>query len=97
MKVDLMDAAKLIVALGGAAAVIWGVIKPVAQVLKKIDLLEQHQRETYMQTLRLVIMSEEIPLEERIKAGDDYIKEGGNGAIRHFYEDDLLRRLPVKK
>ena len=97
MNVDILADAKIIVAIGGAAAVIWGIIKPVAKILKEIDELKKHQRENYMQTLRLVIMSEEIPLEERIKAGDDYIKEGGNGAIRHFYEDDLLRRLPMKK
>ena len=97
MTIDILAAAKIIVALGGAAAVIWGVIKPVSQVLKKIEKLEQHQHETYMQTLRLVIMSEEMPLEERIKAGDKYIKNGGNGAIKHFYEEDLLHRLPPRK
>lgn len=97
MNIDLLAAAKLIVALGGAAAVIWGIIKPIMKVLKEIDEIKKHQHETYMQTLRLVIMSEEMPLEERIEAGDKYIKNDGNGAVKHFYETDLLKRLPIRK
>ena len=97
MNIDLLAAAKLIVALGGAAAVIWGIIKPIMKVLKEIDEIKKHQHETYMQTLRLVIMSEEMPLEERIEAGDKYIKNDGNGAVKHFYETDLLQRLPIRK
>lgn len=32
--------------------------------------------------LKLIIMSEEIPIEERIEAGKKYIEMGGNGAIK---------------
>ena len=96
MTVDLLAVAKIIVALGGAAAVIWGVIKPVTQVLKKIEKIEKHQRETHMQMLRIAVVSTEMPLEERIKAGDEYVKMGGNGAVKHLYEE-LLTMLPGAK
>lgn len=96
MKVDILELLKFIVAAGGAGAVIGGIIKPILNLVKKVDRLEKNQHETYMQTLRLVIMSEEMPLEERIKAGDEYIKKGGNGAVRHFYEEQLLTRLSNK-
>lgn len=35
-----------------------------------------------IETLRLVIINENIPLVERVKAGREYIKMGGNGAIK---------------
>jgi len=38
-----------------------------------------------MNTLKLTIMSEEIPLEERLIAGEKYVQEGGNGAIKAKY------------
>lgn len=34
-------------------------------------------------------MSEEFPLEERLVAGEKYVQEGGNGAIKAKYQ--LLR------
>ena len=93
MKIDILKLAQALAAFGGAAGVVFGVIRPVTQMLKKIETLEKHQRETHMQTLRLVIVSENMPLEERIKAGDAYEKMGGNGAVRQLYRN-LLKRLP---
>lgn len=53
---------------------------------------DRHDRENYLNILRLVIMSEEMPLEERIAAGDKYIAAGGNGAVKHKYKE-LLEKL----
>ena len=95
MTVDILFAAKAIAAIAAAVVVVMKIIKPILELLKKVDKLEEHQRETYMQTLRLVITSEEMPLEERISAGDKYIQMGGNGAVKHLYQE-LLARLPDK-
>lgn len=54
---------------------------------------DKHDRENYLNILRLVIMSEEMPLSERIAAGDKYIELGGNGAVKHKYHE-LLEKLP---
>lgn len=54
---------------------------------------DRHDRENYLNILRLVIMSEEMPLSERIAAGDKYIELGGNGAVKHKYHE-LLEKLP---
>ena len=97
MNIDILFWAKALTAIAAAIVVVFKIINPILALLKKVETLEKRQHETYMQTLRLVIMSEEMPLEERIKAGDAYIKEGGNGAIKRFYETDLLRRLPYRK
>lgn len=53
---------------------------------------DRHDRENYLNILRLVIMSEEMPLSERIAAGDKYISLGGNGAVKHKYQD-LIKQL----
>lgn len=54
---------------------------------------DRHDRENYLNILRLVIMSEEMPLSERISAGDKYLELGGNGAVKHKYQD-LIKKLP---
>lgn len=60
---------------------------------KWIENKDRHDRENYLNILRLVIMSEEMPLSERIAAGDKYIELGGNGAVKHKYQE-LLKKLP---
>ena len=75
--------------IGGAGHKIYKVFKG---ILDKLSNVEKYQREDYLGILRLTIMSEEMPLEERIAAGDKYIKLGGNGAVKHKYEQ-LLKQL----
>ena len=48
--------------------------------------MERHLKENHLSILRLTITSRDMPLSERIAAGDEYLKEGGNGAVRHLYE-----------
>lgn len=67
----------LAVALKGAAYL--------RRMNEKIDRLEGYSHNDYMNTLKLTIMSEEIPLEERLIAGEKYVQEGGNGAIKAKY------------
>lgn len=96
MNVDILELAKVLAILAGGATVIFKIINPIAAVLKKIEKLEKHQKETHLLTLRIAVVSNEMPLEERIKAGDEYVKMGGNGAVKHLYEE-LLTRLPNAK
>lgn len=53
----------------------------------------EHSFDNYMSILQLKIMSPYMPLTERIKAGDKYVKYGGNGEIKHKYQE-LLELLP---
>ena len=89
---------KIIVEIAGllsALGVIIGVFAKFYNLIKgiknKLDAMDEHTTENYIATLRLTIMSEEMPLEERIAAGDKYIKLGGNGAVKHKYEQLLLQ------
>lgn len=51
-------------------------------VLEEIESLKEHMAKVELDNLKLVIMSENIPMEERISAGDRYIAQGGNGGIK---------------
>lgn len=49
---------------------------------KVVSQLKEHDTENYLHYLQLVIASEELPLSERIQAGEKYIQLGGNGAAK---------------
>ena len=56
---------------------------------QKVDKLVEHDKEQYLSILRLTIMNEDIPISERIIAGDKYIKAGGNGDVKKYYQQML--------
>ena len=60
---------------------------------KWVEEQSEHALDNYLSIKRLTIMSHEMPLSERISAGEKYIKYGGNGEVKHKYEE-LLTFLP---
>lgn len=52
--------------------------------IKKLGKMQEHQDEQYLAILRLTIMSEEMPMAERLIAGQKYVKLGGNGDVKKF-------------
>lgn len=56
---------------------------------EKVDTLVEHDKDQYLSILRLTVMSEEMPISERIIAGDKYVKKGGNGEVKKYYEKML--------
>ena len=53
---------------------------------------DAHDRENYKAILRLVIMTPEMPLSERIEAGDIYVnKLNGNGGVKQKYNELLAK------
>lgn len=57
--------------------------------------LKQHDHDNYMSLLRLTIMSNEMPIGERIVAGQKYLEEGGNGEVKHFLEEKFDLASPI--
>lgn len=51
--------------------------------------LKTHSDENYMSLLRLTIMSNEMPIGERIVAGHKYLKNGGNGDVKKFLKEEF--------
>ena len=60
-----------------------------AKLEEKVDRLVEHDEDQYLSILRLTIMSEEMPISERIIAGDKYVKKGGNGEVKKYYQKML--------
>ena len=57
-----------------------------AKLESKVDKLVEHDEDQYLSILRLTIMSENMPISERIIAGDKYVKKGGNGDVKKYYQ-----------
>ena len=62
------------------------------RVYKWTETNDKHIKENYLDIKRLVITSPYMPLAERIKAGDEYIAQGGNGEVKHLYQT-LIEKL----
>lgn len=56
---------------------------------QKVDKLVEHDEDQYLSILRLTIMSGEMPISERIIAGDKYVRKGGNGEVKKYYQKML--------
>lgn len=76
-----------------AGIAIWRIIVKVVRYLvdfkEDIKELKEHSKENYLGIKRLTVMSHDMPIGERIIAGNDYIKAGGNGEVKHYIEEEL--------
>lgn len=72
------------------------IIKVAIKINKRAEENDKHIKENFLDIKRLVITSPYMPLEERIAAGDTYIKQGGNGAVKRLY-NTLLGELNFKE
>ena len=75
----------------GAGVKVWRFIVKLNNTTKELTdtltELKTHSHENYMSLLRLTIMSEEMPIGERIVAGHKYLNEGGNGEVKAFLKN----------
>lgn len=53
---------------------------------KRLAKLEEHGDLQYLSLLRLTVMDTDMPMSERLMAGQEYLDRGGNGDVKHFYE-----------
>lgn len=75
-----------VLALIGALIPTWASNKSIVKDLKDI---KEENKEQSLAILRLTVMSNDMPISERIVAGSKYIKRGGNGDVKHYYEQLL--------
>lgn len=93
---EYLDGIIKIAAVFTAIGVIWRVVRNFNKAMlefraaiKDLQDLKEHSNENYMSLLRLTIMSSEMPIGERIVAGDKYLKNGGNGEVKRFLESEF--------
>lgn len=92
---EIIITGSVLTALGvimAAAVKVYGFIR---KWEKWVEEQSEHALDNYLSIKRLTIMSHEMPLSERIAAGEKYIKYGGNGEVKHKYEE-LLSFLPTE-
>lgn len=87
---ELADKIVLIASVVTALSVIVTAIITCYKIIRKEEKWreekDKHDKENYKAILRLVIMSPEMPLSERIEAGDVYVyKLNGNGGVKSKY------------
>ena len=78
---------------GVVAAAVIAVVASNKRLEKKFDKIAEHDQEQYLAILRLTITADHVPVSERIIAGDKYIKLGGNGDVKAYYEQFLKDHL----
>ena len=92
----IIKIAAVISALGvvvGFFVAVWRFIVKLSNTTKELTEtladLKTHSNENYMSLLRLTIMSNEMPIGERIVAGHKYLKNGGNGEVKSFLKKEF--------
>mgnify|MGYP000131508028 FL=1 len=83
---ETIDLIIKIAALITAVATCFALVKQIHRAVKWVEHLAQQCDENVLSILRLTIVSTEMPMSERIAAGDKYIKLNGNGAVKHLYQ-----------
>lgn len=83
---ETIDLIIKIAALITAVATCFALVKQIHRAVQWVEHLVQQCDENVLSILRLTIVSTEMPMSERITAGDKYIKLGGNGAVKHLYQ-----------
>ncbi len=94
---DLIEKIVIMASLCTALTVIFTTTVKVYRFIHKweawVEKTGEHAFDNYMSIMQLKIMSPFMPLSERIKAGDKYMSLGGNGEVKHKYQQ-LLQELP---
>ena len=86
----MIEALLWLAGIAGGTLTIWQLIekiaKPIAARNRAVSKMLEHDREQYLAILRLTIMSSDMPISERLLAGEKYITAGGNGDVAAYYK-----------
>lgn len=84
-----MSEAVLIAFITGSLTLIGVIITAISgnrSIAKDLKEIKEDNKEQALAILRLTIMSNDMPISERLVAGEKYIKKNGNGDVKHYYE-----------
>lgn len=90
---QMIDSILITASIIGALVTILGtsykLMKMFHNIMNQIEGVEKQIKENTIHILKLAILEENMPPAERIKAGELYVKMGGNGQIKKIYEQLL--------
>lgn len=69
----------------------------IRRVDKAINKFWNDFHKYHLYTLKIAVLSEELPLIDRVHAGEEYLKLGGNGLIKLKYEELVKEALKEMK
>lgn len=83
---DIIQISAYVTAIGVIGLGLSKIYKTIKLIDNKIVEFNNNLNENTLSTLRLVIINEKMPLTERLKAGAEYTKLGGNGEVHALYD-----------
>jgi len=77
----ILKIGSVIVAIGSILSAIIACYRAIKKIDKKFVDIDKSLKENQLSNLRLVIVNKDMPLDERVSAGEKYVKLGGNGSV----------------
>lgn len=84
-----MSEAVLIAFITGGLTLIGVIITAISgnrSIAKDLKEIKEDNKEQSLAILRLTVMSNDMPISERLIAGEKYIKKNGNGDVKRYYQ-----------
>lgn len=66
-----------------------GAVKGISEIKETVKKIAEDSQKNTVNILRLTLMNTEMPISERIIAGQEYIDAGGNGEAKKYYKEYL--------
>lgn len=83
---SILVAASVVTALTAITAFLFKIYKFFRKLEMKYDEMNDLLKNNTIHLLKIAVLDDKLPLTDRIHAGEQYIKLGGNGFIKKKYE-----------
>lgn len=91
MDVIIIKIASVITALTVIIGCMIKLYKTIDKMEDSFEAIKSGLKEDRLSILKLIIINKAMPLDERVNAGEEYIKNGGNGSV-HVKVEELKER-----
>lgn len=89
---DIIEIAAVITAIGVIVGTVLKIHSVLNRLEKKFDDYDDMLKENTLHILKMALLSEDLPITDRINAGKRYLELGGNGYGKIVY-NQLIRRI----
>lgn len=89
---DIIEIGALITAIGVIIGAVIKIHSILSRIEQKFDDYDNMVKENTLHILKMALLSEGLPITDRINAGKRYLELGGNGYGKIVY-DQLIKRI----
>lgn len=89
---DVIEIAAIITAVGVIVGTVLKIHSILNRLERKFDDYDNMLKENTLHILKMALLSEDLPITDRINAGKRYLELGGNGYGKIVY-NQLIRRI----